>query len=79
MKKITLYLKDETLEALNKATEAYAYYKYPIEQAYSLIIDGLVKDIQKLPQCSLIPCCCCCCIPEHQHPPAWCMSGSNEE
>ena len=70
MKKITLYLNDETMEALEKVAQSYDYYKYPINQAYGLIIDDLISEIQKLSLCSTR---CCCAIPEHNHPPAWCI------
>lgn len=66
MKKITLYLKDETVEALDKAVESCGLYNYPKEQAYSIYIDELVSDIQKLPQYALMP--YCWCILEHRHP-----------
>ena len=70
MKKITLYLNDESMKALEKVAKTNAYYKYPLEQAYGLIIDDLLRDVQKLSFCATI---CCCAIPEHNHPPAWCM------
>lgn len=70
MKTITIQIKDETAEALDKVAQSYDYYKYPIGQAYSLIINELVRDIQNLSRCSSI---CCYFIPEHPHPPAWCF------
>lgn len=69
MKTITIQIKNETAEALDKAIQSQYYYNYPIEQAYSLFIDELVLEIQKLPLCS-----CCtsyCCVSEHQHLSAW--------
>jgi hypothetical protein len=69
LKKITLYLKDETVEALDKAANTDTYNKYPSEQAYSIFIDELVRAIQKP---TISPCVlCCCAVPEHNHPPAW--------
>jgi hypothetical protein len=70
MKTITIQIKDETAEALDKVANSSQFYTYPIEQAYSLIIDEFVRDIQNVSRCSPI---CCCCIPEHQHPLAWCF------
>lgn len=70
MKTITIQIKDETAEALDKVAELSQFYKYPIEQAYSLIIDEIVRDLQNVARCSYI---CGCGIPEHQHPPAWCF------
>ena len=71
MKKITLYLNDEMVEVLDEAVKFDTLYNYPKEQAYRIYIQGLILGMQKSPPYSLIP--CCCCIPEHQHPPAWCM------
>lgn len=50
--KISLYLNDETMEALDTIAQSYDYYKYPKEQAYGLIMDALVREIQTL---SLFP------------------------
>jgi hypothetical protein len=69
-KTITIRIKDETVKALDKVAQSYDYHKYPMGQAYSLIIDELVKDIQNLTRCSPL---CCSSSPEHQHPPAWCF------
>ena len=39
MKKITVYISDETAEIIDKIAQRYEYYKYPLEQAYGFIID----------------------------------------
>ena len=67
MKKITIQIKDETAEALDKAAGSYYLRRYPIEQAYGMIMDDLVL-VQKLPRCSLIP---CCYVPPHSCIPGW--------
>ena len=69
MKKITLYLNDETIEVLDKVVQSYDYYKYPINQAYGLFIADLLREVQKLALCS-----CsidCCLIPPHQVLSSW--------
>lgn len=70
MKKIEIVISDETVEALEKVILARYYYNYPKGQAYSLAIDELVSEIQKLPLQSGIPCCCCY-VPPHSIPPSW--------
>lgn len=66
MKTITIRIDDETAEALDKMILSRYYYNYPEEQAYSLVIDELVLEVQKL-----LPCHCCCYVPPHCHPPSW--------
>jgi hypothetical protein len=68
MKKITLYLNDETIETFRKVAKMDIYVKYPSYQAYGLFIDDLVREVQKLSFCPSI---CCCVVPEHNHPPVW--------
>lgn len=45
MNKITLYLTDEPVEALDKVAQSREYYKYPPYQAYGMIIDELIQEI----------------------------------
>jgi hypothetical protein len=59
MKEVTLSLADETIEILDKVVQMREYYRYPVYQAYSLFIDRLFKDVQRLPLC---PVCSCFCI-----------------
>jgi hypothetical protein len=68
MKKIEIEIRDETTEALDRVMSSRYYRNYPIGQAYSLVIDELVSEIQKL---SLIPAYCCCRVPPHCVPPSW--------
>jgi hypothetical protein len=69
MKKLEIVIGDETAEAFDRVMSSGYYRNYPIGQAYSLVIDELVSEIQKV---SLYSCCTsCCCVPAHQHPPAW--------
>lgn len=70
MKKIEIVISDETAEALDRVILSRYYYNYPISQAYSLVIDELVSNIQNLPLQSCISCCCCY-VPPHCHPPSW--------
>ena len=75
MKTITIQIEDETAKALEKIANSYEFRKYPIVQAYSIIIEGLVLDVQNLSRCFPI---CCCCVPEHNHPPAWCFRSEEK-
>ena len=74
-KKITLYLNDETVEALDKVAASYDYRKYPINQAYGLILDELIEDLITPRSCS---CMGCCGIPAHSVTPSWCCGGDNK-
>jgi hypothetical protein len=69
MKTITIQIEDETAEALEKIANSYEFRKYPLGQAYRIIIERFV-NVQNSSR--YFPMCCCCC-PEHQHPPAWCF------
>jgi hypothetical protein len=75
MKTITIQIKDETAEALDTAAQSYDYRKYPMGQAYSLIIDELVRDIQNLTRCSPL---CCSSSPEHPTFPGMVFLGKNK-
>ena len=44
MKKVTVYLEDETVDILNELAQLQEFYKYPIYQAYGLLIDEIVRD-----------------------------------
>lgn len=44
-KKITVYLKDETVEILDRVAQFREYRNYPEYQAYGLLIDLMVKAL----------------------------------
>lgn len=67
MKLITIEIRDETAEAIEKAINSQTLRKYPKEQAYGLFIDALVAEVRNIPRC------CCVSVPEHQYPPAFCF------
>lgn len=55
MKKVTVYLADETVDLLNVLAQTYDYYKYPQYQAYGLIIDEVVAELNKLSKVPVFP------------------------
>ena len=55
MKKVTVYLADETADLLDKLAQSREYYKYPEYQAYGILIDQIVRELQQISICSAIP------------------------
>ena len=52
--KITLYLNDNTIDALNRVIELKELYKYPKHQAYGMAIDSFVA-LAQIPLCMYVP------------------------
>jgi hypothetical protein len=48
MKKVTVYLADETVEAFDKLASFKEYRDYQEWQAYGLIIDQIVRELQRV-------------------------------
>jgi predicted transcriptional regulator len=48
MKKVTVYLADETVEILDKLARSREYYKYPKYQAYGILIDEMLLELQQI-------------------------------
>ena len=55
MKKVTVYLADETVDLLDKLAQSKEYRKYPEYQAYGILIDQIVFELQRISICSDIP------------------------
>jgi hypothetical protein len=48
MKKVTVYLADETVEILDKLAQSSKYYKYPKCKAYGMLIDEMLLELQQI-------------------------------
>ena len=55
MKKVTVYLADETVDLFDKLAQSKEYRKYPEYQAYGILIDQIVRELQQISICSAIP------------------------
>lgn len=57
MKKVTVYMNDKTIEILDTIAQSQTYYKYPLYQAYGLILDEIVSELSLMSKALNFPRC----------------------